>query len=77
MVHNSSQDLKNIHHHGILGDRVGPFEPAGGDGGDDGVNGVFGPWSLLVEDSKLKNLQCGGESDAGGGGVNFVALDDV
>lgn len=77
MVHDSGEKLKNVHHDGILGVRIGPLEPTGGDGVDDGVNCVLGSGGLLVEDSELENLQYGGERDSGGGGLDVVALNDV
>lgn len=77
MIHDGGEDLKNSHHDGVFGNRVGFFETAAGDSGDDGFDGVSGAGRAVVENAEFEDFKEGGKGDGGGGRRNVVGLNDV
>lgn len=77
MVHCLRKDLQNLHHHGVFEERIGFLQAASGYDGDNRGDGLPHAGGLLVEDPELEDLEEGGEGDAGGGGGDVIALDDV
>lgn len=70
-------DLQYLHHNSIFGGGVCLLQAAASDRGDGGIYGFPGAEGSVVKDFEFEDLEDGGESQPGGGGGDFLALDDI